>query len=226
MIKLIYKVSFERTCECLWYFRKEWYKGWRGLKTVLIKIPREIKNQNQLKKWLVQNFPEQNLIKLIKKLQPAWNKINDDFFKITEEIMETPWRHNTYFCYVQNAVVGHYHPLEDNIIFISDKSNNYNLIEDKLQETAEELIHQHYWNIWRDTFGNIKLPWRNFKTWLLSEVIADIIIFDERLRNFWKNSKRNYNFLKIKNHLMPIWVTRKSFKDFLLKAHKIKFKYS
>jgi len=225
MGKVVYEVDFDRTSECLWYFRKEWYKRWNGFQTVLIKVPKKVKSFKQLKEWLSQEFPEKELIELAKGLQQAWNKINNEFFGVTEQIMGKNWKYDNYFCYVQNAIVGHYHPLEENVIFVSSKRNSPSFIKNKLQETAEELVHQQYWYIWRETFRNIKFPWRNFRRWILSETITNIILSDKRLRKYFGNMKEGYKFIpKIKQQLMPLWIRRKSFRDFLLKAHKIRFK--
>jgi len=223
MRKLIYKVSLDKTCECLWFFRKEWYKGWMGFQTVFIDIPKDIKSFKQLKEWLAQNFPESKLDFLKKKLQSAWDTVNDRFFKIVKEITESNWKYKKYYCYVQHAVVGNYHPLQGNEIFISIKDFE---LKDKLQETAEELVHQHYWDIWRKVFRNIRFPWRSLKIWLLSEIIARLILSENELKQLFGEVRKEFDFLpqtKIEQ-IKQLWIERKNFRDFLIRAHSLKFK--
>jgi AraC-like DNA-binding protein len=223
MRKLICRVSFDKTCECLWFFRKEWYQGWKGFRTVFINIPKNVKTFKQLKKWLAQDFPAQELNLVSKKLQTKWDNINDEFFKIIKEITESDWKYKSYFCYVQHAVVGNYHPLNGNEIFVSTKDSR---LKDKLQEIAEELIHQHYWDIWRKTFINIRFPWRNLKRWILSEIIAELILSETELQQLFGEVREKFYFLPQEKiiQIKQLWMERKSFKDFLIKAHSLNLK--
>lgn len=158
-----------------------------------------------------------NLEEKTSKLQKIWNKKNDAYFSHLKKKLETDFKFKEYIGYTANVMVGNYGGDNKFIIRISEK------LDDSVYIIAEEVLHLVYWDIWKRTFDkNIEKPWllnkdndKGLSVWKISETIPEYIF------NIDSSREKSYKWLpEVKKILDPLWKNRKSFKDFLIKAHK------
>ncbi len=201
-------------------------------------IPIEKAKEFQNKKWeeikhLAVQLAELRYSKLLPFMkksaelyQKSWNEINDEFSNIIEEKTNCEWKYDEYL-----VVVSAFHPG-----ISSRKGNKVCKIWDEnpytqRRITAHEILMTHIWNILDTKF---KHSLSELKAWALNEVTTTAILsLEPELTKFWpwcppyENYLTNYpQIWELRDKLKPLWVERKSFKDYMKNAIKITHEYT
>jgi len=197
-------------------------------KIILIELPQKLirkiseKSFDEIKEELIEEIKKFHNIKKLeevkKELENYWNSLNNLFFTNLKKITCFDFKYKEYIVYITEIIRGRYSITNE--VFTNPKLN----IKTVGYITAEELLHLHYWDIFRKVIKNVEMPWKISKeVWEISEVIPEFILTDDSFKEFgWgKNLNRNYPFIeRWKEKLNPLWKNKKNFKDFIIKAHK------
>lgn len=160
----------------------------------------------------------EKLNKFKKELESYWNPLNDLFFDSLKKITGFDLKYQEYTAQITKIIRGSY----------GTRNNIYTNSKEKVklsgQVVAEEILHLHYWDIFRKTIKDIKMPWKiNNEIWEISEVVPEFVLTDNFFKPFgWgKDLHRTYNFIeKWQKKLIPIWENKKDFADFVIKINK------
>ena len=227
MPQVIFKIpSYELVAEKVFWGIKDLKDDYK--KVIYLDLPddfvKEIINKDfsYVKNKLIEEIKKKHNIKELEKykkeIERYWNPLNNLFFKNLKKIMGFDFEYKEYIVYITKIRRGSY--TTENIVF----TNPTESIRRCEYITAEELLHLHYWDIFKKTIKDVRLPWRiNKKIWKISETIPEFILTDDLFKKFgWgKNLNRKYPFIEeIKKELAPIWKNKKNFKDFMIKVHK------
>lgn len=225
MTKVIFKVpSYEDIAVTIYYLIKDKKQNYRD--NIFIELPRELIDKivngrlETVKKEIIKNIKEaHNILKLEEvknEIKKTWQPLNDLFFNNLKKITGFDFPFDKVMVYISEIVRGMY-SLENNV-FINPMKNMTSYV------MAEEIFHLHYWDIFRKTIKDVKVPWRLSKeAWEISEVVPEFVLTNDKFRSFkWgKNLHRNYYFInEWKEKLLPIWKNKKNFKEFMIKIHE------
>lgn len=226
MPKVIFKVpSYEKISKKVFFNVKDLKKNYR--KVIYMKIPKQLvndiikKNFEEIKGQLIKEVKEahdiEKLEKFKKELENYWNPLNNLFFDSLKKITGFDFKYKEYIVYISSIRRGSYSPTNE--VFTNPK----NSVRFSGYITAEELLHLHYWDIFKKLIKNVDLPWRLSKEiWEISETIPEFILTDESFEKFgWgKYLNRKYPFLKWwKKKINPFWKNKRNFKDFMIRVH-------
>lgn len=218
--------SYERASYSVFDIIKERKKEYR--KNIFVELPEKLvqeiieKDNAEIKEKLVEELKKKHNIEKLEKykreLEKYWKPLNKLFFENLEKITGFKVKHEEYIVYITEIIRGMY--TYKNEVFTNLKED----IKRSGYIAAEEILHLHYWDIFRKTIKNIKAPWRiNKEIWQISEVIPEYVLTDSLFEKFgWgKDLNRKYPFIReVKEKLDPFWQGKKDFKDFMLKVHK------
>tara|TARA_Y100000310_G_C20663053_1_gene805872 strand:- start:113 stop:817 length:705 start_codon:yes stop_codon:yes gene_type:complete len=175
-----------------------------------------------VKERLIEEIKKEHDIEKLKKfkreLEIYWGPLNDVFFRNLKEITGFDFEFNEYIVYITEIIRGMYTTKNEVFTNLSKDIKRSGYI------TAEEILHLHYWDIFKRVIKNVKMPWRISKEiWMISEIIPEFVLTDDSFEKFgWgKNLNRRYPFInEMKSKLSPVWKDKKDFKDFIEKAHE------
>ena len=183
-----------------------------------------------LKNYLIQfKKDNQELIEKNKiKYQTEWQKIEKDFFILLSEIMQIDWPKNRKIIKGMISV----NPICPR--FLNNWSfsifYNYKKISHAMEVIMHESCHFLYFEKWKKLYP--KVSNKKFESphieWHLSEIIAPIILNDQRIKKILKQKAVSYEEhekIKINNKTAPEYFTEfynknKDFKQFLDKSYK------
>ncbi|PIN92711.1 hypothetical protein COU61_01300 [Candidatus Pacearchaeota archaeon CG10_big_fil_rev_8_21_14_0_10_35_13] len=173
------------------------------------------------------NKEKEELDKTLIKIKELWAKINKSYWKEIEKYFPGLIE-ESYDAYLTNIVCGAY--FDGNEVTIPKyKSVNESLF---VYVMAEELLHLAYWKFWEELCGKRKeeFMWNSgiegWNSWNISEAIPEyLLINNPTFKKYgWDKFKRtnSYPWLdKIRPLLDPLWKNKKSFKEFVIKSHKV-----
>lgn len=192
-----------------------------------IEFPKDLKNKiiesknfGSIKEEITNFLSNQNHSidqeKLLK-IEEEWRKVEDVFFREVKEISEHSIDFNEIICYIICSVCGHYE-MGTNKVYVPSNMGPKSLAA----VCAEEILHLHYWIIFKEIFGK---RFNSQDQWKISEVIPDyFLIENSAFKGFgWYKWQRNQSYpwlAEIRKVLDPLWQNRKSFRDFLIESHK------
>ncbi len=227
MSKVKFKIpNSERLSKSVYSIIKHLKKEYRN--NIFVELPKELIEEiisgefEAVKQRLDEELDKKNNLKKLEKfkarIENYWKPLNNLFFEHLEKITGFKPESKEYVAYPTEIIRGMY--TLKNEVFI----NPSRTIEREGYILAEELLHIHYWEVFKKTVKNTKIPWRiNKAVWEISETIPEFILTDDLFKQFgWgKNLDRSYPFIKErKEELQPIWDSKKSFKDFMIKSHE------
>lgn len=216
-------------------FQNEW--GWG--KYIIKKHPKikkvfsfrtEAEQIKFLRNYTVQfKKDNQKLIEKNKiKYQREWQKIEKDFFIILSEIMQIDWPKNKKIIKSMISV----NPICPR--FLNDWSfsifYNYKKMSHAMEVIMHESCHFLYFEKWKKLYPKVNN--KKFESphieWHLSELIAPIILNDQRIKKILKqkaNFYEEHKKIKIYNKTAPeyfseLYNTSKNFEQFLDKSYK------
>ncbi|TSC95539.1 MAG: Uncharacterized protein Athens101410_493 [Parcubacteria group bacterium Athens1014_10] len=184
-----------------------------------------------LRNYLIQfKKDNQELIEKNKvKYQTEWQKIEKDFFILLSEIMQIDWPKNRKIIKAMISV----NPICPR--FLNDWSfsifYNYKKISHAMEVIIHECCHFLYFEKWKKMYP--KISHKKFESpyleWHLSEIIAPIILNDQRVNNSLKQKAffyEEHEKIKINNKTAPEYFTElynknKKFEQFLNKSYKV-----
>ena len=227
--KVIFKIpSYEKVAQEIFnhvQFLKEKYN-----RVIYLNLPENLvkeiigKNFLEIKEKIIEEVKKKHDIKKLENykmgLKKYWNPLNKLFFENLKEIMRFDFKYKEYVVYITEIIRGMYST--ENVVFTNPNEE----VKKSGYIIAEEILHLHYWDIYRKIVKDVKCPWRdNERVWEFSETIPEFVLTDNLFERFsWgKNLNRKYLFIeKRKKELLPVWKDKKSFKDFMIKIHKTK----
>lgn len=151
--------------------------------------------------------------------QGSWDEINDRFFQSVAEIMEHPWKHESYQC-----VVSLFHPgissWGGNKIVRWWKENPYSM----RRITAHELIISHFFTLVREKFADENLDDQDI--WKLAEIAAWALTgLEEKIKNLWPWDTQGYytnhnypNLVELQLKLKQPFLERENFAQYVAKG--------
>lgn len=155
--------------------------------------------------------------------QKSWDEINDDFFKIAEEITGYPWKYKKYYCVISPFHKGISSWGGNKIVRIWSE-NPYMM----RKITAHELLISHIFTILESDFKEVRLT--NKEKWALAEISAFAICgLEKQMLKFWpwisekERYPLNHNYPELYNlqrKLKPVYQEKNTFREFLKKAIK------
>ena len=188
----------------------------------LAKNIQKAKEYKEVKETIISfilNKQEPELIQKTKTLQDVWNKQNERYFLHLKNVLETDFELDTFYGYTTNIMVGNYGDKKDFIVRITDD------LKISVYIIMEEVLHLVYWSIWDELFDkkirNSKLYMKDnekgISIWKISEIIPEYVFkLDPSSRS------KSYPWIpELRKILDPLWQKKKSFKDFIIKAHKL-----
>lgn len=175
----------------------------------------------------------------MKEVKLKWEEVEKTFFNEMNKFFELGCERD-FYCYVNNCVVSSYFGNNEiSLIYFReinknvDKEKKKELVEEATSIIAEEILHLLYFDYIRSVFNKnftfdeiFDLGDDNYSGWHLTEIIPEYLLFNNPVFekfgwNKINREKQGYFWIpKIKKKLDPLWQKRKSFKDFLIKAHK------
>jgi len=167
---------------------------------------------------------------IIEKIQKFWDEnVNDLFFQEMEYFMPG-CSVSEYTCYVTDKMVGSYFEKNNEVVlkFIKHKDESW-----LSSVVAEEILHLIYWKFWKNLFNkNMSLDERfdigggEVNGWSISEIIPDYLLIENK--NFeqlgWDSIDRSKGYkwiTDLRKKLDPLWLKKKDFSDFVVKAHSL-----
>lgn len=206
--KMLPKVKFEfvnlkKESKELYHFCKVNEAGWDWSKYIFqfhpllknkLKPARTEKEKFEITKNYTKSFwkKEYEQLKSQRNLyQKEWNKINDKYMKALSEVMETKWTKSRKIIHAQisiNTIASVFPEDWSFLIFY------LSLLSFIRQTVAHETIHFLYFKKWKEVF-----PETNKKAfdppcleWALSEILAPVILGDERIQKIIKCNPGGY----------------------------------
>jgi len=171
-----------------------------------------------------QELIEKNKIKY----QTEWQKIEKDFFILLSEIMQIDWPKNRKTIKAMVSV----NPICPR--FLNDWSfsifYNYKKISHAMEVIMHESCHFLYFEKWKKLYP--KVSKKTFESphieWHLSEIVAPIILNDQRIKKILKQKAvfyEEHEKIKVNNKTAPEYFTglynkNKNFEQFLDKSYK------
>lgn len=195
-----------------------------GLPLTLAEETKNAENFEDIREKLtrfVEKSCDKSLSEKTNKLKEMWAEKEDKYFNLIRKTFGYECPYDKFFGYTNNVLVGSYGDKND---FVIRMEEDWNV---PFYSIMEEIFHIIYWDFWRKVFkNNDTQPWllkksenAEFSAWEISEVIPEYV-FD-----FKGNSGREkfYTWLpRAKKILNNLWNNKKSFADFLIKAHRLK----
>lgn len=227
MPKIIFKVpSYEKMSEKVFFSVKDLKEDYQ--RVIYMELPKRLvkeiisKNFSDVKTRLIKEIKKAHNLKRLRKfkkeLEDYWNPLNDLFFSSLKKITGANFKYKEYIVYISSIRRGSYS--RTNEIF----TNPINPIKLSGYIMAEELLHLHYWDIFKKYIKDVGLPWRlSREIWEISETIPEFILTEDSFEKFgWgKDLHRLYPFIqKWKKKLSSTWKNKKDFKDFMIKIHQ------
>ncbi len=188
MPKVIFKVpSYEDVAVTIYYLIKDKKQNYRN--NIFVELPKELIDKivsgrlETVKKEIIKNIKEAHntskLEEVKNEIEKTWQPLNDLFFNNLKKITGFDFPFDKAVVYISEIVRGMY-SLENNV-FINPMKNMTSYV------IAEEIFHLHYWDIFRKTIKDVKIPWRLSKeTWEISEVVPEFVLTDDKF-NFLFN---------------------------------------
>lgn len=217
-------------------FQNEW--GWG--KYIIKKHPKikevfSFKTEEEQVKFL-RNYSiqfkknNQELIEKNKiKYQTEWQKLEKDFFVLLSEIMQIDWPQNRRTIKAMISI----NPICPR--FLNDWSfsifHNYKKTSHAMEVIMHECCHFLYFEKWKKMYP--KVSSKKFESpyleWHLSEIIAPIILNDQKINNLLKQKAvfyEEHEKIKINNKTAPEYFTMlynkdKNFEQFLNKSYEV-----
>lgn len=217
-------------------FQNEW--GWG--KYIIKKHPKikkifSLKTETEQVKFLndyVNEFNKKNYEVIEKnkiKYKIAWQKIETDAFAILSEIMQADWPKNRKTVKAMISI----NPVCPRVL--NDWSfsifYNYKKISHAMEVIMHECCHFLYFTKWKKLYPKVNN--KKFESpyieWHLSEIMAPVILNDERLKKLLKHQAvfyKEYEKIKINNKIVPKYFTdlykeNTNFTDFVQKSYEI-----
>lgn len=170
------------------------------------------------------------MIFFIRQIKNYWDKeINDTFFLKVKDIIGKEFTEKKYFCYITNKIVGSYFNKNEITIDYNEEMS----VEKGAFILAEEIVHLVYWNLWNEIYkkdiSNIdnifSIKGDKYSCWHIAEIIPEYILVDNpSFKSFEWNKKKRYLgypwITELRKILDPLWKDKKSFRDFVINAHK------
>ena len=153
-------------------------------------------------------------------MKSYWNPLNNLFFDNLRKITGFDLKYQEYTAKITRIIRGSY----------GTRNNVYTNPKSKVKTSgfvvAEELLHLHYWDIFRRKIMDVKMPWKISKNiWEISEVVPEFVLTDDLFEQFYwgKDLNRSYSFIKeLKEKLNPLWESKKDFEDFMIEINNVK----
>jgi len=231
-------IDLETNMICWFLFKHEW--GWE--KKIFKRHPKlkqiyNLKEEKQryvfLKNYIL-DFRKKNRKKILfkmNKFQEAWRKIEKEFLTTLEKIINTNWpseRREIKAMISINPIGPRF--LDDwsfSLPFRYDEKGAKHVI-------MHEICHFLYFKKWKELFPNSRRRTYDYPyiEWHLSELVAPIILNDERIQKLLKQKAgfyREHQRVKIKNISAPKYFSKlyvdclkknKTFDEFIKEAYK------
>lgn len=183
-----------------WGWNKQIIKIHPDLKRIL--LLKDGESQRDFLKKFIAAFRKNNSAKIRKnraRYEKAWRKIENDFFTTLSEILEIDWPKDKKIIHAMSSVNPVCPRFLDNWSF--SMFYNYKKTDDTFDVITHECCHFLYFEKWKSLYP--KMAHKKFDDphieWHLSEIIAPIILNDERIQKSRKKKSLFYpNHEKIK----------------------------
>lgn len=163
------------------------------------------------------------------KHQKEWQKIEESFFKILSEILQISWPKNRKNINALTSI----NPISPR--FLNDWSFFINYKYKKISHAMEIIMHESCHFLYFEKFKKMypKISHKKYESpyieWHLSEIIAPIILNDQRINKLLKQKANFYDEhtnIKIENKSIPRYFTEiyknsKNFEEFLENSYKL-----
>jgi len=186
---------------------------------------KKIKIRKDIKKFILDEYKKNfnNIYEKILHFQEEWDKINDKVLKAISDVIETKWDRDVVDAYVSiNPICPR--DWKDYEFSISFRKNDKRFME----TCVHEIVHFIYFKKVKEIFPNINTKTFDYgKRWVLSEILAPIIMNDPRivkiigesdLRSYACDEKTTKKFWKLYQERLK---KKESFEKFYKKCEKI-----
>lgn len=153
---------------------------------------------------IIQKTNSENL----SQIEKEWREVEDKFFKKLHEFTGIKPRKD-WKVWLTNEIIGHYHPERRDTIIV-------HVGREEIMQIAEEIFHQHYWDIW----GNRdKQPWLQEDKWKISETVVGFFLEEFGL-DVRKTRERCYPFIsEVRKEIKPL-LQKNNFREFINQVKK------
>ncbi len=167
------------------FWREKFFKMYPELKTLKQNAEKQKLSENQKRKLIIKFISQtyrqrhKKIINSIRKYQKYWNRVNNKFIKTISEVLETsPPKIKIIKAYVS------INPINPRDISNSTYSINYKFNKRRVLKTsAHEITHFFYFKKLKETYPGLNTETFNrpYKNWIISEILAPIILNDPRI---------------------------------------------
>lgn len=169
----------------------------------------------------IQDFWTEELRDHVKKMQATWDEINDEYFRLLQEITDSPLLYDDYYCYLcSNTTLGFSNPFDA-------RSKEFILIPVNLSIAnylaAHELFHTHYYSIWSKLgLSEVSPTLLTEGTAVLGMLFSNMQILFNNDMNFIDSCIKSYPIVEDNwAELAKSWKARESFNSFLTTTYKV-----